>query len=81
MRLRAQTSDVLRKRPGRTDFQRGLCDYDDHGQLHVRAVGNQSSAVLSSLSQANCYIVLEQERGRVEAGETVTVELFDGLML
>tara|TARA_B100001109_G_scaffold251178_1_gene245329 strand:- start:51362 stop:52597 length:1236 start_codon:yes stop_codon:yes gene_type:complete len=81
VRLRAQTSDVLRKRPGRTDFQRGLCDYDDHGQLHVRAVGNQSSAVLSSLSQANCYIVLEQERGRVEAGETVTVELFDGLML
>ncbi|MGN5188632.1 hypothetical protein ACTG1J_20885, partial [Aeromonas veronii] len=30
--------------------------------------------MFSSLSQANCYIVLERERGRVAVGETVTVE-------
>ena len=80
-RLTARAAEVLRKRPGRTDFQRGICSYDSDGQLQVRAAGNQSSAVLSSLSQANCYIVLEQQRGRVESGETVTVELFDGLLL
>ena len=80
-RLTARAAEVLRKRPGRTDFQRGICSYDSDGQLQVRAAGNQSSAVLSSLSQANCYIVLEQQRGRVESGETVTVELFEGLLV
>ncbi|MNG39523.1 Molybdopterin molybdenumtransferase [compost metagenome] len=49
--------------------------------LEVRSTGSQDSGVFSSLSKANCYIVLEQERGRVAAGDTVTVEPFSGLLL
>ena len=68
------------KSPGRLDFQRGIMSQGPNG-LEVRSTGSQDSAVFSSLSRANCYIVLERERGRVAAGETVTVEPFGGLLL
>ena len=63
--------------PGRTDYQRAIAKPNEEGQLVVATTGAQGSGVLSSMSQANCYIVLEKERGRVTAGETVTVEVFD----
>ena len=44
-----------------------------------RTTGQQGSGVLRSMSEANCYIVLEHERGKVEAGELVQVQLFEGL--
>ena len=70
------TQSNLKKQPGRTDYQRGqLCL--ENGESHVITTGNQSSGVLSSVAQANCYIVLEQERGSVAAGEKVSVILFD----
>lgn len=81
VRLPAKAAAMLRKRPGRLDLQRGVWSLAEDGSLQVRATGGQSSGVLSSLSEANCFIVLEQERGRVEAGEMVTIELFDGLLL
>jgi molybdopterin molybdotransferase len=31
------------------------------------------------MSEANCFIVLEHDRGKVQAGEMVSVQLFDGL--
>jgi molybdopterin molybdotransferase len=77
LRFNAITLTDLRKAPGRTDYQRAIAKSNAEGQLVVETTGAQGSGVLSSLSQANCYIVLEQERGRVSAGETVTVELFD----
>lgn len=80
-RLPARAAGALRKRPGRTDFQRGVCSLNDNGELQVVATGGQSSGVLSSLSQANCFIVLEQNRGDVAPGELVQIELFDGLLL
>lgn len=80
LRLQAKTTNKLRKRPGRTDFQRGIYQVNDSGQLEVQATGNQGSGILSSMSFANCYIILEQERGPVEAGETVTIEPFDSLI-
>jgi len=45
----------------------------------VRTTGQQGSGVLRSMSEANCFIVLEHERGKVEAGEPVQVQLFEGL--
>ncbi|KAE9638003.1 molybdopterin molybdotransferase MoeA [Aeromonas veronii] len=80
LQLQAIAAESLKKSPGRLDFQRGILSQGPNG-LEVRSTGSQDSAVFSSLSRANCYIVLEQERGRVAAGETVTVEQFGGLLL
>jgi molybdopterin molybdotransferase len=74
------TQSDLKKQPGRTDYQRGkLNRHNDETQ--VTTTGSQSSGVLSSLAQADCYIVLEQERGAVKAGEKVNVVLFDKFLL
>ncbi len=78
--LQAIATEPLKKAPGRLDFQRGILSQGPNG-LEVRSTGSQDSGVFSSLSRANCYIVLEQERGKVTAGETVTVEPFSGLLL
>ncbi|MFU1565869.1 molybdopterin molybdotransferase MoeA [Aeromonas veronii] len=80
LQLQAIAAEPLKKSPGRLDFQRGIMSQGPNG-LEVRSTGSQDSAVFSSLSQANCYIVLERERGRVAVGETVTVEPFGGLLL
>ena len=80
LQLQAIAAEPLKKSPGRLDFQRGILSQGPNG-LEVRSTGSQDSAVFSSLSRANCYIVLERERGRVAVGETVTVEPFGGLLL
>lgn len=80
LQLQAIAAEPLKKSRGRLDFQRGILSQGPNG-LEVRSTGSQDSAVFSSLSRANCYIVLERERGRVAAGETVTVEPFGGLLL
>jgi len=75
--LEAVTTNDLRKSPGRMDFQRGHWQYRE-GSVEVRSTGaGQGSHQLSSLIDANCYIALEQDRGTVKAGETVTLWLFD----
>ncbi len=69
----------LKKRPGRSEFQRGILFRED-GEWKVRATGAQGSGVLRSMSEANCIIVVEHERGNVEAGELVGVQPFEGLV-
>jgi molybdopterin molybdotransferase len=76
--LHAAAAAPLRKVPGRTEYQRGVL-FRDAGGWKVRTTGQQGSGVLRSMSEANCFIVLEHERGRVEAGEPVQVQLFEGL--
>jgi molybdopterin molybdotransferase len=76
--LRAPAAHALRKVPGRTEYQRGVL-FRDGGELKVRTTGQQGSGVLRSMSEANCFIVLEHARGQVAAGEQVQVQLFDGL--
>lgn len=46
----------------------------------MRSTGPQGSHIFSSFSQANCFIVLERERGTVEAGEWVEIEPFNALL-
>ncbi len=72
----AVTKSSFKKRPGRTDYQRGIYAIED-GQFVVETTGNQSSGAFRSMSLANCFVVLERERGRVEAGETVQIQLFN----
>lgn len=70
----------LRKTPGRTDFQRGILHSNDKGELVVESIGMQASHVLSGMSKANCFIILPQDWGNVEAGTLVDVQPFRGLM-
>ena len=79
VRLTVRTAERLKMRPGRQDFQRGILERNAQGELVVRSTGNQGSHILSSMSQANCFIVLPAESGPVEAGEMVEVEPFEGL--
>ncbi len=72
-------SEALKKSPGRTDFQRGIMEYDAEGNLSVRSVGMQASHILSGMSRANCFIILPREWGNVEAGTLVDVQPFEGL--
>jgi molybdopterin molybdotransferase len=78
--LQAVSSHSIRKVPGRTEFQRGILYKDkEKNQWQVRTTGQQGSGVLRSMSEANCFIVLEHDRGKIEAGELVSVQLFEGL--
>jgi molybdopterin molybdotransferase len=70
----------IRKAPGRTEFQRGMLAADGAGGWTVRTTGDQGSGILSSMSRANCFIVLGSETGNVAAGELVDVQLLEGLI-
>ena len=71
-------ADYWGKVPGRTEYQRGILFRQD-GEWRVRITGQQGSGVLRSMAEANCFIVLEHERGAVKAGEAVQVQLMEGL--
>jgi len=77
--LKVKAAAPLRKVPGRTEYQRGVLFRED-GEWRVRTTGQQGSGVLRSMSEANCFIVLEHARGKVDAGELVQVQLFEGLV-
>ncbi|MFP4669556.1 molybdopterin molybdotransferase MoeA [Pasteurella multocida] len=79
-RLAAIAATKMKKAPGRLDFQRGSYQVNAQGQIEVQPVGFQGSHLFSSFVKSNCFIVLERERGNVEAGETVTIEPFNHLM-
>lgn len=76
----AVSETAIRKRPGRTEYQRGILTTDASGQLRVRVTGSQGSGILRSMSEANCMIVLKHEQGNIAAGEQVETILFDGLL-
>ncbi|HEX4985168.1 MAG TPA: gephyrin-like molybdotransferase Glp [Burkholderiales bacterium] len=92
LRLQGQTRSValptqkivctsaLKKLPGRTEFQRGILSRGADGEWTVRSTGDQGSGILSSMSQADCFIVLPAEQGNVPAGTLVDVQLLEGLL-
>lgn len=77
MRFQAICMNDLRKAPGRRDYQRGFASVDENGQWQVRSTGPQGSGRLVSVSDGNCYIILEPENSGVRLGDMVTIELFD----
>lgn len=79
-RMRVKTTTPLKKTPGRLDFQRGIFSRNADGDIEVRSTGHQGSHVFSSLSQGNCFIVLDAERGPVAVGEWVEIEPFSRLL-
>ncbi|MFM0337872.1 molybdopterin molybdotransferase MoeA [Paraburkholderia fungorum] len=78
--FQATSRQAIRKRAGRTEFQRGVAGRDAHGQWRVTPTGSQSSGVLSSMSEANCFIVLGHDEADIAEGESVQIMLFDGLI-
>lgn len=78
--MQAKTLEAIRKRPGRTEFQRGILSTDETGARTVRITGAQGSGVLRSMSEADCFIVLEHDQDQIKAGDTVGVVLFEGLV-
>ena len=78
--FKAKLSAPIRKAPGRMEFQRGILTPDSAGSWTVRTTGDQGSGILSSMSQANCFIVLPTQTGNVPAGEMVDVLLLEGLI-
>ncbi|HBO37466.1 MAG TPA: molybdopterin molybdotransferase, partial [Pasteurellaceae bacterium] len=78
--LPAVTTEALKKKPGRLDFQRGFYQLNAQGQVEVSPVGFQGSHLFGAFVKSNCFIVLERERGNVAAGETVTIEPFNHIL-
>jgi len=76
--LKARSQEVLRKKSGRTEYQRGIVSRDALGQLQVITTGLQGSGVLSSMVQANGLIVLHHDQGTAQIGDWVDVMMFDG---
>ena len=78
--LRAACTTALRKKPGRTEYQRGIVSRAADGRWQVTITGSQGSGILSSMSAANGMVVLPHDQGDVYAGDDVDVVAFDGLV-
>ncbi len=78
--LQATVSEAIRKRPGRTEYQRGVLTIDAAGAAQVRLTGAQGSGILSSMSEANCMVVLDHDSADHAAGAPVRVIPFHGLI-
>ncbi len=78
--LQARSTAAIRKRPGRSEFQRGRVGQAADGAWQVEITGSQGAGILRSMSEANCLVVLGHEQGSIAAGDSVDVWLFDGLV-
>ncbi len=78
--VRAASIEPIRKRPGRTEYQRAVVARGSDGRWQVRTTGSQGSGILRSMSEANGLVVLGHEQGNVAAGEEVEVLPFDALV-
>ncbi|RMG37881.1 MAG: bifunctional molybdopterin-guanine dinucleotide biosynthesis adaptor protein MobB/molybdopterin molybdotransferase MoeA [Gammaproteobacteria bacterium] len=80
LRMRARLREPLRTRPGRSEFVRGILEQGADGEIWVSTTGAQGSGILRSMSTGNCFILLDEEQGPLEAGAEVTVQPFAGLI-
>lgn len=80
LQFEAKLTTDIRKLPGRVEYQRGVLTRSADGQLQVAITGSQGSGMLTSMSVANCFIVLSQEQENAKSGSTVTVEPFNSVL-
>lgn len=78
--VQARSVAPIRKKRGRTEFQRGVLAIAADGTRDVRITGAQGSGILRSMTEANCIVVLPDEQGNVAAGDAVEVLMFEGLV-
>ena len=77
--LTVNAANAIKKQVGRREYLRGQIVTVD-GRWQVKTTGNQGSGVLRSMSEANCFVVLPEECAGVQAGDSVQVQLFGGLL-
>jgi molybdopterin molybdotransferase len=75
--FKAVSQNKLRKKPGRFEIQRGIASLDANKNWQVSRAGQQGSGILTSMSRANCFIVLSEDIGGVAVGDLVDIQLFD----
>ena len=78
--LKARSLEAIRKKPDRTEYQRGWISTAPEGSLHVKTTGTQGSGVLRSMAEANSLMVLHHAQGNVAVGDAVDVMMFDGVI-
>jgi molybdopterin molybdotransferase len=78
--MQAISEEPIRKRSGRTEFQRAILGRNAEGRPTVKITGSQGAGILRSMSEANCFVILGHNQGNVAAGEWVDIALFDGLL-
>ncbi|PUA20101.1 gephyrin-like molybdotransferase Glp [Glaciimonas sp. PCH181] len=78
--MQVSSASAIRKKPGRTEYQRGILSRQTNGEWSVKPTGAQGSGILRSMAEANCMIVLAHNQSDVGIGDQVDVILFDGLI-
>ena len=78
--LKARCAESIRKKPGRTEYQRAIVTTAADGSLLAKTTGQQGSGMLSSMVQANGLLVLSHDQGNIAPGDEVSVLMFDGVM-
>jgi molybdopterin molybdotransferase len=78
--MQVTSAHAIRKKSGRTEYQRGILFFDEHDKQQVRITGSQGSGILSSMSEANCMVILQHDQGDIAAGASVEVIPFEGLL-
>ncbi len=73
----ARSLERMRKKPGRTEFQRGVATLDEENRWQVAKTGKQGSGILTSMSRANCFIVLPEDNAGVEPGDEVSIQFLE----
>lgn len=77
VKARAVTS--FRKKPNRAEVYRAILSRDGEGNPIVSSTGLQGSGLLSSMSQANCFVLLDDAATTASPGDMVDVQPFEGL--
>ncbi len=74
--LAAFLDEGITSREGFLFFYRGVMYFDwERSCFRVRTTGPQGSGIMSSMAEANCLIVVPEDKGSVEAGAVVRVQL------
>ena len=78
--IQAISETAIRKKPGRTEFQRAILGRGADGKPTVKLTGSQGAGILRSMSEANCFVILGHDQGNIAAGDWVDIALFEGLL-
>lgn len=78
--LQAICQSELKKQRGRYEFQRGYFSEHEPGQFSVHKLDRQGSGILTSMSKANCFILLPENNSGVSEGDMVTIQPFSSLI-
>ncbi len=68
----------IKKSHLRREYMRGMFVVDHEGKLQVTVCGKQHSSRIASLSEANCFIVLDESQQDLTAGTRVVIQPFEG---